>query len=265
MIPYPQMMTKKRLYEILEVAAADDATSRRFDIFILLLISINVIALVLETVQPLYVRWGSAFDCFETVSVAIFTLEYLLRVWSCSASSKYAGWRGRLRFARTPMAIVDLLAILPFYLPLLGVDLRFVRALRLFRILRIAKLARYSGALRTFADVIRSKRAELITMLTLLTILLLFASSLIYFAEHRAQPKAFASIPAAMWWSIVTLTTVGYGDVYPVTAAGKALAAVIAVLGIGLFALPTGLLGAAFIERLDKTKRSCPECGADVH
>ena len=218
----------------------------------------------METVAPVYARWGNYFAAFEIASVTVFTVEYALRLWSCTTTSKYSGWKGRLKFSGTPMALVDLFAVLPFWLPFIGIDLRFFRALRLFRILRIAKLFRYSKALHTFAEVFHAKRAELLTMLSFLTILLLFASVFIYYAEHDAQPENFSRIPAAMWWSIVTLTTVGYGDVYPITTLGRAFASVIAVLGIGLFALPTGILGAAFVERLDKHKRTCPECGADV-
>ncbi|MFC1679437.1 ion transporter [Elusimicrobiota bacterium] len=261
------MDTRKRLYEILEVAADDDNASRVFDLFILTLISLNVVALVLETVQPIYDGFEEYFMVFETVSVLIFTAEYILRIWSCTASKKYsAALTGRARFALTPLAIIDLLAVLPFYMPMLGLDLRVMRAFRLFRIFRIAKLARYSKSLRTFGEVFAAKKAELLTTLSILLLLLIVASSLMYHAEHAAQPANFPSIPAAMWWSIVTLTTVGYGDIYPLTVAGKLLAAVIAVLGIGLFALPTGILGAAFVERLEKQKKTleCPKCGTEI-
>ena len=263
------MQLKKRAYEILEVAAPADTTSRLFDIFILSLIVLNVVAIVLETVEFVYEMSPFFFRSFEVASVLIFSVEYLLRIWSCTASSNYASpVYGRIRFALTPLALIDLLAILPFYLSFLDLDLLFIRALRLFRLFRIAKLSRYSLALQTFGRILSAKKEELLTTLFFLFLLLLFASSLMYFAENEAQPEHFSSIPATMWWAIVTLTTVGYGDTYPVTGPGKFLAAVIAILGIGMFALPTGILGAAFVEEIQNRKISsklCPHCGKEIN
>jgi len=175
--------------------------------------------------------------------------------------------RGRFRFALSAMPMIDLLAVLPFYLPFLGLDLRFMRAVRLFRLFRVAKLARYSEALRTFCRVLGAKKEELGVTLFTLFLLLLLASCLAYYAERDAQPEAFSSIPAAMWWGVCTLTTVGYGDVCPVTALGKGIAAVIAVLGIGMFALPAGILGSGFVEEIQKRKKClqrCPHCGWEI-
>ena len=169
------------------------------------------------------------------------------------------------------MALVDLLAVLPFYLPMLGLDFRFMRTLRLARVFRLAKLVRYNAAIRLFAQVLVRKRPELLVALFVVLVILVLASSLMYFAEHDDNPQDFSSIPAAMWWGIITLTTVGYGDVHPVTALGKTLGAVIAVLGIGMFALPTSILGAAFVEEMNKARRksaapvrTCPHCGEDI-
>lgn len=166
----------------------------------------------------------------------------------------------------TPMALIDLLAIIPFYLPFFVPDLRFVRIIRLFRILRILKLGRYSKALQTFGNVLKRKKEDLAIALSTLLVLLVFAASLIYIVEHQAQPEVFSSIPAAMWWAVVTLTTVGYGDVYPVTIVGKLLGAGIAVLGIGLFALPVGILASGFAEEIkgDDNNPTCPHCGKKI-
>ncbi len=166
----------------------------------------------------------------------------------------------------TPLAIVDLLAIAPFYLPMLiPVDLRFLRALRLFRILRVLKIGRYSEAMRLFGKVLKAKRAELVTAVFVLVVLLIISSSILYYVEHGVQPDKFTNIPEAMWWGTVTLTTVGYGDIYPVTPAGKLLAALISLMGIGLFALPAGLLSAGFIEEIRKKhKHVCPHCGKEI-
>ena len=234
-----------------------------------LLIVLSVIGVVLETVAPVR-RAGSVFlRGLEVVSVAVFTVEYLLRLWSCVADPRYASpVAGRLRYARSPLAIVDLLAIVPSLVPGGVLDLRFVRLLRLARLLRGLKLLRYSEALRLLARVVVSRREELAATATVGATLLFLSTCAMYFAENAAQPEAFSSIPASLWWGVVTLTTVGYGDVYPVTFAGRVLGAVVAVLGVGLFALPAGILAGAFAEELQKrrdgTRARCPHCGAEL-
>jgi voltage-gated potassium channel len=165
----------------------------------------------------------------------------------------------------TPLALIDLLAILPFYLPIfVHLDLRIIRILRLFRIFRVFKLARYSESVKILSSVIKRKKEELLIVFFVLFILLIVASSLMYFVENDAQPNVFSSIPMAMWWCIVTLTTVGYGDIYPITVLGRILGGIIALLGIGMFALPTGILASAFAEELQKKHerpKICPHCG----
>jgi len=149
--------------------------------------------------------------------------------------------------------LIDLLAILPFYLPMIiPLDLRFIRAIRLLRLFRIFKIGRYSKSLNVLKDVIRNKKEELVLIIFVVLIMLVIFSSLMYFVERDVQPEAFASIPHAMWWAIITLTTVGYGDVYPITVLGKILGAMIAFLGIGMFALPAGILGSGLIEAIQK-------------
>lgn len=162
--------------------------------------------------------------------------------------------RGRLRWARSPLALIDLLAILPFYLPFLGVDARFLRILWLLRILRLVKLQRYFRSLMLFGRVWKTRRHEILMTTVLMFFILLIASSLMYYAERADQPEAFGSIPHAMWWAIATLTTVGYGDVTPITGLGRIMAAVVAVVGIALFALPTGILGSGFVDELEREK-----------
>ena len=256
---------RKRVHEILEVAADGDTASRAFDLFIVSLIALNVVAFTLGTVESLYAKVPGLFRWFEIVSVGVFTAEYVLRLWSCTHDGRYGRpVRGRIRYALTPMLLIDLFAILPFYLPFVAVDLRFMRAVRLVRLFRVMKLARYSRAIKTLGRVVSAKKEELGVTLFVLCLLLIFASSLLYYAEHGSQPEHFSSIPAAMWWGVATLTTVGYGDVYPVTVLGKLLASAIAVLGIGMFALPTGVLGAGFVEEIQSRKRApacCPHCG----
>lgn len=260
------MLSKQRTWQILE-ARAGDPVSRAFNAFMLVLIVLNVVAVALGTVQEVASRWHMVLEYFEWGSIGVFSVEYLARIWAAPADPRYAAAAtGRLRYAVTPMAIVDLIAILPAYLTFLGVDLRIARALRLLRVFRVAKLGRYVSALRLMGNVLRSKREELVVSSFVLALLLVLSSSLIYFAEHAVQPEAFSSIPAAMWWAISTLTTVGYGDVYPVTSVGRIIASGAAILGIGLFALPTAILGSGFLEELQRQKqpRLCPHCGKAI-
>jgi voltage-gated potassium channel len=227
---------------------------------------------VLETVDWINSRYSLIFIVFNVFSVAVFTVEYILRVWSCTEDPKFKDpVGGRLRFMITPLAIIDLMAFLPFYLPFALPELRFLRAFRLFRLFRVLKLARYSESLQTFADVLKLKKEELGLMLFAIIILLTVSSSLMYEAEHEAQPEAFSSIPAAMWWGVVTLATVGYGDMFPITPMGKFIGSLVVLLGIGLFALPTGVLAAGFSEVLQRKReakqmkdRICPHCGKRV-
>lgn len=257
--------TRQRVSELLSVAEQGDRASRIVDLALAAFIMLNVAASICQTLDSLYANWRRWFDGLESVSVIIFTIEYILRVWSCTARREFSRpVRGRLRFMLTPLALIDLLAILPFYLPTQGlVDLRMLRAIRLARLLRILKVARYSESLQLLGRVLVLRRAELVITFSAGGFLLLIASSLMYFVENEAQPEMFASIPAAMWWGVETLTTVGYGDAIPITPLGKVLGAVIAFLGIGLFALPAGILGSGFVEEIQKRRRRgvrCPHC-----
>lgn len=248
-------MIKKKIYEILEPTGGERSSiGRFFDIFILSLIFLNILAVVLSTVQSLSKQFHSYFFYFEFFSVIVFTVEYILRIWSCNVDKKYQHpFTGRVKFSLRPIVLVDLLAILPFYLPMIiPLDLRFIRAIRLLRLFRLFKMGRYSKSLNVLKDVIRNKKEELVLIIFVVLIMLIIFSSLMYFVEKDVQPEAFASIPHAMWWGIITLTTVGYGDVYPITVIGKLLAALISFLGIGMFALPAGILGSGLIEAVQK-------------
>lgn len=262
------MNIQQRAWEIVEVAQKGDRVSRKFDILMLILISANVLAVIIGSIESVQQRWGTFLDVFEIISVIVFTIEYITRLWSCTMDPRFAGIiRGRVRHAMTPMLIIDLLAILPFFLPLLGIDLRFLRVLRLFRVVRIAKIGRYYSSLSLIKQVIRSKKEELILTSALMGLLLVVSASILYYCENGAQPEVFSSIPATMWWAIATLTTVGYGDLFPVTLLGKFFASIIAALGIGMFALPTGIIGAGFVEAIQKNrepKNTCPHCGKEI-
>jgi len=244
---------RTRVWEVVSVANPGDRTSLYFDLVIMALIALNVAVVVVGTVPYVEREFATLLFAFELVSVAVFSVEYVLRVWSCVEDPRYSRG-GRLRFALTPLAIVDLLAVLPFYLPFFGVDLRVLRVLRLLRIFRIAKLGRYLPAFLSLRNVIIRKKEELLLSFSVLAMLLIVAASLMFYAENEAQPEVFSSIPATMWWAVATLTTVGYGDVYPVTAIGRVLASAAAILGIGLFALPAGILASGLQEELEALK-----------
>lgn len=261
------MNIRKRTWEIVEAAKAGDTASRVFDISILSLIFLNVLAVIVGSVNSIQVRWGVLLGVFEVLSVVVFTVEYVARLWSCTVDPRFSGpIRGRIRLAFRAMSIIDLLAILPFYLPFCGADLRALRVLRLLRILRVAKVARYYASLDLIKHVFQSRKEELVLTSALMGSLLIVSSSVLYYCENAVQPDAFSSIPATMWWSVATLTTVGYGDMYPVTVLGKFCASVIAILGIGMFALPTGIIGAGFVEAIQKKKGQlvCPHCGKEL-
>lgn len=246
----------------------DSPLERTTNAVLVALILANVAAVILESVHSVHARFARAFDAFEWFSVAVFTVEYLLRVWSAPADPRYAHpVTGRLRFMLTPGAIVDLVAIVPAYLPT-GLDLRFARIVRLGRMMRILKIGRYSRPLRTFGRVFQARRDDLALVGALVLVLLVVAASAMYFLENRAQPEAFSSIPASMWWAVSTLTTVGYGDVYPVTPLGKLVGSFLAMFGIGFFALPAGILAGAFARELRPRKgedeAACPHCGKTI-
>lgn len=254
-----------KLYRVLETQAGGTA-GRIVDTFLIALIVSNVVMVTLHTVHALALKYDSFFWYFELFSVIVFSMEYLLRMWICTQNPAYRHpIFGRIRYFFSPFAIIDLIAIAPFLLPMvIPVDLIFMRMLRLLRLLRLLKLGRYSEAIRTMASLLKSKKEEIAVSLTMSVILLLMASSLMYLIENEAQPKAFSSIPAAMWWGAMTMTTVGYGDIYPITPAGEGLAGVIALLGISLFILPASILAAAYASEIQRRKAEqivCPKCG----
>ncbi len=260
---------RKRIHSILETAPYKSGLAFSINIGLITLITLNIVATILGTVHDINVEYGAILHIFEAVSVFIFSVEYLLRTWSCVEKPIYSGsFRGRLKFVRSPMAMIDLIAILPFYLQFfISFDLITLRAFRLVRIFRIFKLSRYASSMRTMGNVFRQCKEELVITIFIVSILLVVASSFMYLAERQAQPDVFSSIPATMWWGVATLTTVGYGDIYPVTVVGKVIAGIIAVLGVGMFALPAGILGSGLVDQLQRRKqkkRSCPHCGEEI-
>jgi voltage-gated potassium channel len=238
---------RREVHDILEVGGDANPAGRVVNAFIVVLIFLNAIAFAAETVDHLADRYGEYFDAFNVFSVAVFTIEYVLRIWSAvdiPMLSRMKPWRARLRFALRPIMLIDLMAILPFYLQfLIPIDLRILRVLRLFRLLM---LVRYSPALQTLGRVLAEEYRALLGALLVMLVLLLFASTAIYFLEHEVQPQVFGSIPASAWWALSTLTTVGYGDAIPITPWGKIVGGIVMLLGVGMFALPIAIIAAGF-------------------
>lgn len=256
---------RKRTFSVLEIGEKNDRLSRIIDVLLICLISLNVLSVILETLPSLQNKYQFFFSSFEFFSVCIFSIEYVARAWSAVENSDkqytHPFW-GRLRYMFTPMALIDLIVILPFYLGMfLPVDLRFMRVLRL---LRVFKLTRYSSSMSLLLQVLADEAKSIGAALFILFIMIIMASSLIYLAEHKAQPVAFNSIPASMWWSVITMTSIGYGDVIPITIVGKILASIIGVISIGIVALPAGLLASGFSEALRQRRAHYEKLVDDV-
>jgi voltage-gated potassium channel len=240
---------RREVHDILEVGGDAHPVGRIVNAFIIVLIILNAIAFAADTVPELADRYAVEFEVFNIFSVIVFTLEYVLRVWSAveiPMLSRLPRWQARLRFATRPMMIIDLLAFFPWYLHwMLPMDLRVLRVFRLFRLL---KLVRYSPALQTLGRVIADEYRALLGALLVILVLLLFASTAMYFLEREAQPEKFGSIPDAAWWALATLTTVGYGDVVPITPWGKMLGGIVMLLGVGMIALPVAIIATGFSQ-----------------
>ena len=270
---------KRRAYEILEKGESHDIWSRRVDLFIIVLILLNILAVILESVKWLRDDYSLVFKNIELFSIVIFSVEYLIRIWSITENEEFSDpIRGRLKYLFSFYSIVDLLAVIPAYIPMITVvDSRVIRGIRILRLFRILKLSRYNKAFRHIRQVVKNAKEELVISLFAVLTLLVIVSSLMYFVEHDNQPEAFSSIPATMWWGVATLTTVGYGDVYPITSLGKLLAGIMAILGVGLFALPAGILANGFgisietgaIDETENNKedddQTCDHCGQKLN
>ena len=241
--------TRRRLYETLEGTASEDRTAHLVNSALILLVLANVLAAVLETVPSLLLHDAVLLRAFEAFSLAVFAAEYALRLWIAPEDPRYRGLphrKARWRYMRTLPALVDLAAWLPFVLSALwGINLR---TLAILRLMRFAKLARYSPGMQSLFEVLRAERQSLLACLWLLAAAVLISASAMYVAEGSVQPDHLGSIPLAMWWAMATVTTVGYGDVYPVTAPGRMIAGLTMMTGIIMIALPVGIIATAFVE-----------------
>jgi voltage-gated potassium channel len=223
------------------------------------LVALSSALAVLETEPTVYQIAPRAFPWLEGIFSFLFLIEYVIRLWAEGENPKFRGLTGRIRYAFTPVAIIDLVAFLPsLVLPFLpgASNLLLLRVFRVVRMLRLARLGRFSLAMRNLLEAVSQRREELLLSLMLAILVLVFSATAMYLLEGENDPRAFGSIPRAMWWSVCTLTTVGYGDIYPHTVLGKICGALTSIAGIGLIAMPTGILAAAFSDAFQRSRSS---------
>lgn len=261
---------KQAIYRMITKGSHGKKVYRTFDYLIMSLIILSVFSIILESMSDFNTKYGLYLRMFDVFSIIVFTIEYIMRIYVSELTHPSdRKWKSVFKFMFSTAGLIDLLAITPFYLPMvIKMDVRFLRILRLTRFLRILKLNRYNNSLNMILEVFKEKKTELAVTGFVLFLILLMASFIMYYVEGEAQPEAFPDVLSAFWWAIATLTTVGYGDVYPITSLGRLISGIIALLGIGLVALPTGLISAGFINKLEKNKRNesvnCPHCGEKI-
>ncbi|PHI36653.1 Ion transport protein [Pseudoalteromonas sp. GCY] len=252
-----QLHIREKTAAVLEATGQYRRLGRAVDIFLITLILTNVVAIVLESERDLATLYHHYFLTLELVSVTIFAIEYLLRFWCCVDKLDYRhldipNWKKRLKYLISPLAVIDLIAILPTILmAFITFDLRFLRVIRL---LRIFKLTRYSRAMQLLLAAFKEESSSLLAAFFIMSVVLIMASCGIYLIEHDVQPDKFGSIPKAMWWAMATLTTVGYGDVVPITPLGQFFGGLITLLSMGMVAIPTGLLASSFADQMRKRR-----------
>ena len=252
---------RARLFHILHKPSPDNRLARYANYFLAFLILSNALSVALETVPSLASSYGSIFKDFEVISTALFVVEYIARIWVCVEQARYSSSvKGRIRYALNPLPLLDLIVIFTF---LFTIDLRFLRIARLVRLLKVLKLDNFEKSLDGILAGLRKRRELIIVSITLMILCIYAFSALIYQLEHAAQPAVFSSIPATFWWAIETLTTIGYGDMIPITMAGRFFAGLIFVFGIGVFALPMAIITAVILEAgaSDSVTTSCRHCG----
>jgi len=266
---------KQSIYHLIDGNRGTHKADAYVDMFISILILLNVVAIFLGTYQEIETAYGFYLDAFEFFSVCVFLVEYIVRIWTADLLyPELSKTKARLKFVFSFFGLIDFFALLPFFLPLvMKVDLRIIRILRLLRLIRIFKLGRHSKSFKLFSDVIREIRFDLLVTLFATFILLVLSATIMYFIENEAQPDKFTNIGEALWWAVATLTTVGYGDIFPITGMGKVLSSFIALLGIGVVALPTAIISSAIIEKMAARKTEnpsgeaiceCPHCGKEI-
>lgn len=264
----PLAERRRRVYEIVEIGAAGDLLSRAYDLFYTLTIILNLTATILDTYDALHAKYGTLFALIEFVTVTAFAVDYVLRIYT--ADFKYRGLsRGKAawKYAVSFGGIVDIISFLPVYLPFFfpsgAAAFRLVRVIRIFRLFRINA---YYDSLNVITSVLSSKKNQLISSVSIILVLMLASSLCMYSLENEAQPDVFSNAFSGIWWAASTLLTVGYGDIYPVTTMGRILGIVITFLGVGMVAIPTGIISAGFVEQDTRLKRLSEQASEyDLH
>lgn len=240
---------RERVYEILELARPGDRVAVLARNALVVLVLLSVLSVILETVPSVQETYGWLLDQFEIFAVIMFTLEYVMRFWAAPDYppwKRLPAWKARLRYVLTPTALVDLATVMPFYLAyFISADFRIFI---MFRLLRLLKLARYSPGMRSLSEAVYIERRALLACAVILLALVVGTAAVMHMAEHKAQPDRFGTIPDAMWWSVITLTTVGYGDSVPITPLGKVIASLTALMGLVMLALPVGIIATSFAQ-----------------
>lgn len=264
---------RKRIFELLEPSISGRKGARVIEWFLVILIFINIASIILESVKEINDQYSDLFRLIEIFSISVFSVEYVLRIWTSVDNPKFNF--SRRKYLTSGIAIVDLLSILPSHIDILfgkaPIDLLFLRIIRLVRLFRLLKIARYLKALTIMQAVMKERREQILVSIMFIVFLLVIVSTMMFYVENDTQPDKFSSIPATMWWGIATLTTVGYGDMIPETPLGKFLGGMIAILGIGLFALPAGIFSSGLTEYMyrgrgkGRSPKRCPHCGEEIN
>jgi voltage-gated potassium channel len=270
---------KKAVYDTIVNEESKTLAHRIFYIFIITLILLNIVLVAISTIDSRSVNYFKFIIGFDVSIIFIFTVEYILRIWSCNIDNRFKGRFGRIRYAKQPVIIIDLLAILPFYIVYFTpLDNSFAMIGRLLRLARILRFGFFANALKLMSTAIRRKGRELLITIIIVVILVIFCAYIIYYAENRAQPEIYSSIPKSIYWAFVTLSTVGYGDMTPVTPFGRFFTAFVAFLGVGIIAIPAGIISSGMTEvirerkmaglkkdrEISGTKQKCPHCGKPI-
>jgi voltage-gated potassium channel len=271
---------KKSVYDTVVNEESKTLAHRIFYSFITILILFNIVLVAVSTIPDISTKYYIFIVGFDLFVIFVFTIEYALRIWSCNIDKRFAGRFGRLKYARQPIILVDLLAILPFYVVYFSpLDNRYAIIGRLLRLVRIFRFGFFSRAITVLRIAIKKKAKELLVTIIFISILVVFCAYLIYYSENRAQPEVFSSIPRSIYWAFVTLSTVGYGDMTPITPFGRFFTAIVSFLGVGIIAIPAGIISSGMVEILKKKKSAeenidkksssiennrCPHCGKKI-
>ena len=251
------LQRRRRLCEILEAGSAEDPVSRIYDVFSTLMTLINLAVTILYTFDKMELRHGDTLLLIEAVTVAFFAVEYILRIWTVQfLYPRLSNWGAVKKYTTSFSGIIDLLSFLPYYLPFFfPAGATVFRMFRVVRIFRLFQINAYYDSLNVIGEVISSKKQQLWSSVFTILLLMMASSLCMYSLEHEAQPEVFSNAFSGMWWSVSTLLTVGYGDIYPITTMGKLFGIVITCLGVGMVAIPTGIISAGFVDQYSRLKK----------